>query len=58
MLIHPEVPFEYTGNGVGSRLAEAAFMSIRQSDRKAAVRCEFMAEYLIRHSKYHDIIVA
>jgi uncharacterized protein len=56
VLIHTEVPFEYSGNGIGSRLAEGVFDAIRQSGRRAVVRCEFMANYIARHPEVRDVI--
>jgi len=58
VLLHTEVPFEYSGKGLGSQLAEGVFGSLRQSGRKAAVRCEFLANYVARHPEHRDVIVA
>jgi predicted GNAT family acetyltransferase len=57
VLIHTEVPFEYAGNGIGTQLARSVFNAIRQSGRKAAVRCEFMANFIARNPDYRDVIV-
>lgn len=56
VLIHTEVPFEYSGNGIGTRLAEGVFNAIRKSGRRAVVRCEFMANYVARHPEVRDVI--
>ena len=56
VLIHTEVPFEYSGNGIGTQLAEGVFDAIRKSGRRAAVRCEFMANYIARHPEVRDVI--
>lgn len=56
VLIHTEVPFEYSGNGIGSRLAEGVFDAIRKSGRRAIIRCEFMANFIARHPENQDVI--
>jgi uncharacterized protein len=57
VLIHTEVPFEHSGNGIGSKLAEGVFNAIRDSGRKAAVRCEFMANFVARHPEHRDVVI-
>ena len=39
VLVHTEVPAQFAGQGVGSRLAKGVFELIRASGRKAVVRC-------------------
>ncbi len=56
VLIHTEVPFEYSGNGFGTRLAFGVFDAIRRSGRKADVRCAFMANFVVRHPEQSDIL--
>ena len=58
VLIHTEVPNEHSGRGIGSKLAEGVFEAIRQSGRKAAVRCEFMANFVARHPENRDVVIA
>lgn len=53
ILIHTEVPFEYSGQGIGSRLAEGVFNLIRHSGRKVMPTCSFMAS----HPEYRDLVV-
>ncbi|CAN7143059.1 GNAT family N-acetyltransferase [Rhizobium sp. LjRoot254] len=57
VLIHTEVPFEYSGSGIGTRLAEGVFHAIRKSGRRAAVRCEFMANFIARHPENRDVVI-
>jgi uncharacterized protein len=57
VLIHTEVPFEHSGSGIGSKLAEGVFNAIRESGRKAAIRCEFMANFIARHPEHRDVVV-
>ena len=56
ILTHTEVPFEFSGQGIGSRLARGVFDMIRASGRKAVLRCPFMAAFYARHPEYSDIV--
>jgi predicted GNAT family acetyltransferase len=56
VLIHTEVPQQFAGRGVGSRLAKGVFDLIRASGRKVVIRCSFMAGWAARHPEYNDII--
>lgn len=56
VLIHTEVPEQFAGQGVGSRLARGVFELIRASGRKAVVRCPFLKAWVAKHPEYDDII--
>jgi predicted GNAT family acetyltransferase len=56
VLIHTEVPEQFAGQGVGSRLAKGVFELIRASGRKAVVRCEFLKGWIAKHHEYDDVI--
>ena len=56
VLTHTEVPSEFSGHGIGSRLARGTFDLIRASGRKAVLRCPFMAAFYSRHPEYSDIV--
>jgi len=56
VLVHTEVPAQFAGQGVGSRLAKGVFELIRASRRKAVVRCEFLKGWIAKHREYDDII--
>lgn len=56
VLIHTEVPEQFAGQGIGSRLAKGVFELIRASGRKAVVRCEFLRGWIAKHHEYDDII--
>lgn len=56
ILTHTEVPFEYSGQGIGSRLARGVFDAIRASGRKAVLKCSFMGAFYARHPEYSDIV--
>jgi predicted GNAT family acetyltransferase len=56
VLIHTEVPAEFSGQGFASRLAQGTFELLRQTGRKAVLKCPFMSRYLIKHPEYSDIV--
>lgn len=56
VLIHTEVPEEFSGQGIGSRLAKGVFELIRASGRKAVVRCPFLKAWIAKHPEYDDIV--
>jgi uncharacterized protein len=56
VLTHTEVPSEFSGQGIGSRLARGTFDLIRASGRKAVLQCPFMAAFYSRHPEYSDIV--
>lgn len=56
VLIHTEVPDQFAGQGVGSRLAKGVFELIRASGRKAVVRCPFLKAWVAKHPEYDDIV--
>ena len=56
VLVHTEVPSQFAGQGVGSRLAKGVFELLRASGRKAVVRCEFLKGWIAKHSDYSDVV--
>jgi uncharacterized protein len=56
VLTHTEVPFQYSGRGIGSCLAEGVFDLLRKTGRKAVVKCPFLAVWAARHPEYNDVI--
>ncbi len=56
VLVHTEVPEQFAGQGVGSRLAKGVFELLRASKRKAVVRCEFLKGWLAKHPEYEDVV--
>lgn len=57
VLTHTEVPSEYAGQGIGTRLATGSFDLIRASGRKAVLKCSFMNRFYASHRDYDDIVV-
>lgn len=56
VLVHTEVPAQFAGQGVGSKLAKGVFELLRASRRKAVVRCEFLKGWLAKHPEYNDVV--
>ena len=56
VLTHTEVPAEFSGQGIASRLARGIFELLRGSGRKAVLKCPFMGEYFARHPEYADVV--
>jgi predicted GNAT family acetyltransferase len=56
VLIHTEVPTEYSGQGFASRLAEGTFELLRKSGRKAVLRCPFMVRYFAKHPEFAEVV--
>jgi predicted GNAT family acetyltransferase len=55
-LTHTEVPNEYSGQGIASRLARAVFEELRSSGRRAIVKCPFLSAYVAKHPEYSDLV--
>jgi len=51
-LRHTEVPPEYGGQGIGTRLAHAVFELLRADGKRVIAKCPFMAAYAARHPEY------
>ena len=45
VFIHTEVPTEFSGQGIATELARGTFELLRQSGRKAILRCPFMVHF-------------
>ena len=56
VLTNTEVPYAYSGRGIGTALATGVFNLIRASGRKAVLRCSFMARFYATHREYGDIV--
>jgi predicted GNAT family acetyltransferase len=51
-LRHTEVPSEYGGQGLGTRLAHAVFETLRAEGKRVIATCPFMAAYAARNPLY------
>ncbi len=56
VLTHTEVPYAYSGQGIGTALATGVFNLIRASGRKAVLKCSFMVRFYATHRQYDDIV--
>jgi uncharacterized protein len=56
VLIHTEVPSEYSGQGIASQLTHGTFELLRATGRKAVPRCPFMSRFLVKNPQYSDIV--
>ncbi|MGN6467675.1 MAG: GNAT family N-acetyltransferase [Rhizobiaceae bacterium] len=56
VLVHTEVPAEFSGQGIASRLAQGTFGILRKTGRKAVLKCPFMGRYFEKHPEYADIV--
>ena len=56
VLTHTEVPSEYSGQGIATRLAKGTFDLLRRSGRKAVLKCPFMGTFFARHPEYADVV--
>jgi uncharacterized protein len=56
VLTHTEVPSEFSGHGIGTRLARGVFEILRETGRKAVLKCAFMGAFYSRHPEYSDVV--
>ena len=56
VLTHTEVPYAYSGRGIGTALATGVFNLIRASGRKAVLKCSFMVRFFATHPQYADVV--
>ncbi|MET8277999.1 GNAT family N-acetyltransferase [Micromonospora sp. NPDC005174] len=54
---HTEVDPAYEGRGVGSTLARAVMDDARAKGRTVVPICPFLAEWLVKHPEYEEIVV-
>ncbi|MEX1078955.1 MAG: GNAT family N-acetyltransferase [Homoserinimonas sp.] len=56
VFLHTEVDKEYTGQGLASRLIRFALDDVRASRLRAVALCPMMADFVIKHRDYDDIV--
>jgi predicted GNAT family acetyltransferase len=56
VLRHTDVPFEYGGQGYGTRLARAVFEKLRSEGARVVATCPFMALFAARNPQYSAIL--
>jgi predicted GNAT family acetyltransferase len=55
-LVHTEVPPELGGRGIGSKLGRATLEAVRAQGRKLSVECDFIRNYMKKHTEYGDLL--
>lgn len=55
-LVHTEVPDAAAGQGIGGKLANAAFAWARGNGMKLVVTCPFVRKWLERHPDEQDLV--
>jgi uncharacterized protein len=55
-LTHTEVPPEFEGKGVGSRLVKQTLEQIKAEGAKIVPSCPFIANYIDQHPEYKSLI--
>lgn len=56
VLTHTDVPQRFSGQGIGSKLAEGVFEAIRTSGRRVIAKCPFMAAFASRRPEYAEML--
>jgi predicted GNAT family acetyltransferase len=56
--VHTEVPSEFRGKGIGSKLVRGELEAVRARGLKVIPRCEFVAGYIEKHPEFHDLLAA
>lgn len=56
VLRHTEVPFEFSGQGYGTRLARAVFDTLRSEGARGIATCLFMVFFAARNPEYAAIL--
>ena len=56
VLTHAEVPAEFEGQGIASKLARVALDDARAQGLAVIPRCPFVAAYIRRHPAYRDLV--
>lgn len=56
VLTHTEVPAEFSGQGIATRLAQGTFDLLRRSGRKAVLKCPFIGNFFATHPEYADVV--
>ena len=53
---HTEVPREFEGQGIGSKLVRGALDYAREHELRVVPACPFVASYIQRHEEYQDLV--
>ena len=56
VLVHTEVPTEFAGHGIGSKLVRAGIELAREQGLTVVPVCPFVTDYIRRHQEYVDLV--
>jgi predicted GNAT family acetyltransferase len=56
-MTHTEVPPEFEGKGVGSKLVKGALEIVKNDGKRVRPLCTFVAAYIKRHPEYESLAV-
>jgi hypothetical protein len=56
VLVHTEVPAEFAGHGIGSKLVRAGIEFAREQGLTVVPLCPFATDYIRRHQEYLDLV--
>lgn len=56
VILHTEVPREFTGKGIAGMMARAALDHARKLGLKVSTICSFIAVFIQKNPEYHDLI--
>ncbi len=56
ILVHTEVPTEFAGHGIGSKLVRAGIEFAREQGLTVVPLCPFATDYMRRHQEYVDLV--
>ena len=56
ILVHTEVPREFAGHGIGSKLVRAGIEYAREHGLTVVPLCPFATDYIRRHQEYMDLV--
>ena len=54
--MHTEVPKEFEGRGIGSKLVRGELQAARARGLKVVARCPFVAGYIKKHPEFQDLL--
>lgn len=56
ILTHTLVPYKYSGEGIGSKLAKGVFDDARAHGYRLVLQCQFMGHWFAEHPQYSDVV--
>jgi len=56
-MTHTEVPPEFEGKGIGSKLVKGALEIVKNDGKRVRPLCTFVAAYIKRHPEYESLAV-